>query len=95
MERVWCTTTGKLSVISLARHPITAVGCTIGMELDECGGAAKEAEMHALFWTGLVVLALGILAYIVVKAAIWLAVILFIAGVILMIWGATKVKKAV
>jgi uncharacterized membrane protein YraQ (UPF0718 family) len=51
--------------------------------------------MHVLFWTGLVVLALGILAYIVVKAAIWLAVILFIAGVILMIWGAAKVKKAV
>jgi len=83
------------------RHfPDTAPDCgggdgTTGMELDECGGAAEEAEMHGLFWTGLVVLALGILAYIVVKAAIWLAVILFIGGVILMIWGATKVKKAV
>lgn len=83
------------------RHfPTTAPDCcggdgTIGMELDECNAGAKEAEMHVLFWTGLVVLALGILAYVVVKAAIWLAVILFIGGVILMIWGATKVKKAV
>jgi hypothetical protein len=51
--------------------------------------------MHALFWVGLVVLALGILAYIVVKAAIWFAVVLFIAGIILMIWGITKVKRAV
>lgn len=51
--------------------------------------------MHALFWIGLVVLALGILAYVVVKAAIWFAVILFIVGVILMIWGVTKVKRAI
>ena len=51
--------------------------------------------MHALFWIGLVVLALGILTYVVVKAAIWFAIVLFIAGVILMIWGVTKVKKAV
>ena len=51
--------------------------------------------MHALFWTGLVVLALGILAYVVIKAAIWFAVGLFIAGVVLMIWGAMKVKRAV
>ena len=51
--------------------------------------------MHALFWIGLVVLALGILAYVVVKAAIWFAIVLFIVGVILMIWGVTKVKKAV
>ena len=51
--------------------------------------------MHALFWIGLVVLALGILAYVVVKAAIWFAIVLFIVGVILMIWGITKVKKAV
>lgn len=51
--------------------------------------------MHALFWFGLVVLALGILAYFVIKAAIWFAIVLFIAGVILMIWGAFKVKQAV
>lgn len=51
--------------------------------------------MHALFWIGLVVLALGILAYVVVKAAIWFAIVLFVVGVILMIWGITKVKKAV
>jgi hypothetical protein len=31
----------------------------------------------------------------VVKAAIWFAVILFVIGVILMIWGVTKVKRAV
>ena len=65
------------------------------MELDEGSGAAEEVHMHALFWIGLVVLALGILAYVVVKAAIWFAVILFIAGAILMIWGVTKVKRAV
>jgi hypothetical protein len=41
------------------------------------------------------VLALGVLAYIVVKAAIWFAIVLFIAGIILMIWGVTKVKRAV
>ena len=51
--------------------------------------------MHALFWIGLVVLALGILAYVAVKAAIWFAIVLFVVGVILMIWGITKVKKAV
>jgi hypothetical protein len=51
--------------------------------------------MHALFWVGLVVLALGILTYIVVKAAVWFAILLFIVGVILMIWGVTKVKRAV
>jgi uncharacterized membrane protein len=56
---------------------------------------AKEVHMHALFWIGLVVLALGILAYVVIKAAIWFAIALFIVGVILMIWGVTKVKRAV
>jgi uncharacterized membrane protein len=59
------------------------------------GNTAEEPYMHVLFWIGLVVLALGILAYIVVKAAIWFAVILFVIGVILMIWGVTKVKRAV
>lgn len=67
---------------------------TLGMELDECD-ATEEESMHALFWIGLVVLALGILAYIVVKAAVWFAILLFIVGVILMIWGVTKVKRAV
>ena len=51
--------------------------------------------MHILFWIGLVVLALGILAYFVVKAAIWFGIVLFIVGVILMIWGITKVERAV
>jgi hypothetical protein len=64
------------------------------MEIDE-RYRGEEVHMHALFWVGLVVLALGVLAYIVVKAAIWFAIVLFIAGIILMIWGVTKVKRAV
>ena len=50
--------------------------------------------MHAGFIVGIILLALGVLAYVVVKAAIWFAVVLFIAGIVAMIWGAVKVKRA-
>jgi hypothetical protein len=51
--------------------------------------------MHAIGWLGVAVLALGILAYVVFKVALWIAIVLFIAGVVLMIWGAVKLKRAV
>ncbi|HKO16996.1 MAG TPA: hypothetical protein VJU87_12205 [Gemmatimonadaceae bacterium] len=51
--------------------------------------------MHALAWAGIVLLALGILAYLVLKLTIWVAAILFIIGVVLIVWGATKVKRVV
>jgi hypothetical protein len=51
--------------------------------------------MHAIGWMGIVLLALGVLAYVVFKVAVWVAIALFIAGVLLMIWGAVKIKRAV
>jgi hypothetical protein len=51
--------------------------------------------MHAIGWIGIVVLALGVLAYVVFKVAMWIAIALFIAGVVLMVWGAVKIKRAV
>ena len=51
--------------------------------------------MHALAWIGIILLLLGILAYIVFKITVWVAVILFVLGVVLIIWGAVKVKQTV
>lgn len=51
--------------------------------------------MHALTWIGIVLLVLGIIAWFTIKAALWFGALLFIAGVVLVIWGATKVSRAV
>lgn len=51
--------------------------------------------MHALVWVGLALLALGLLAWFVFKVTVYLAVILFLVGVALMIWGAVKAKQAI
>jgi hypothetical protein len=51
--------------------------------------------MHALAWFGVILLVLGLLAYVVFKVTIWIAVILFVAGVVVLGWGATKVKRVV
>lgn len=53
-----------------------------------------ERSVHAGFIVGIILLVLGVLAYVVVNAAIWFAVILFIAGIVAIIWGAVKVKRA-
>lgn len=83
----------KLNV--MARHPIVSRARAQSEWNLTNAAPVEDAHMHALFWIGLVVLALGILAYLVVKAAIWFGIILFIAGIVLMIWGAMKVKRAV
>lgn len=51
--------------------------------------------MHGLVWVGLVLLALGVLAWFVFKVTIYIAVGLFLVGVALMIWGAVKAKQAI
>ncbi len=51
--------------------------------------------MHAMTWIGLVLLALAVVAYLVIKVTIWLAVTLFAAGLAVMIWGAFKVRQKV
>ena len=51
--------------------------------------------MRALIWIGVVLLALGLLAWLVFKIAVKVAMILFVAGIVLMIWGAFKVKRAI
>ena len=51
--------------------------------------------MHALAWFGMILLALGLLAFVVFKVTVWVAVILFVAGVMFLGWGARKVKRAI
>ena len=51
--------------------------------------------MHTLAWFGVILLALGLLAYVVFKVTVWIAVILLVSGVVLLGWGATKVKRVV
>ena len=51
--------------------------------------------MHALAWIGIAILALAVLTWFVFKVTLWFAALLFVAGVVLLIWGFTKVKRAV
>lgn len=51
--------------------------------------------MHVLFWIGLVVLALCMLASSVVDAAIWFAISLSIVGLGLMIWRVDTMKRTI
>jgi hypothetical protein len=51
--------------------------------------------MHALAWFGVILLALGLLAYVVFKITIWIAAVLLVAGIAFLAWGAVKVKRAV
>lgn len=50
--------------------------------------------MRPLAWAGIILVALAILAYVVLRVTIWFAVALFAAGVVLLFWGAVKVKRA-
>jgi membrane-bound ClpP family serine protease len=52
-----------------------------------------EGTMHALAWIGIALLALGILGWLVFKITVWFAVMLFVAGIVFLIWGFTKVKR--
>jgi hypothetical protein len=52
-----------------------------------------EGTMHALAWLGLALLALGVLGWLVFKITIWFAVLLFVAGIVFLIWGFAKVKQ--
>lgn len=49
--------------------------------------------MHALAWVGIALLALGVLAYVVFRITLWFAALLFLAGIVFLIWGFTKVKR--
>jgi membrane protein implicated in regulation of membrane protease activity len=51
--------------------------------------------MHALAWLGIALLALGVLGWLVFKITIWFAVLLFVAGIVFLIWGLTRVKRVV
>jgi uncharacterized membrane protein len=53
-----------------------------------------EDRVHALAWLGIVLLALGILAWVVFKITIWIGIVLFVLGVILLIRGFSKAKQA-
>ena len=50
--------------------------------------------MRALIWLGAALLALGFLAWLVFKIAVKVALVLFVVGVALMIWGAIKARRA-
>ena len=49
--------------------------------------------MRALLWLGIILVALGLLAWLVFKITIKLAMLLFLARVILIIWGAFKLSR--
>jgi membrane-bound ClpP family serine protease len=66
------------------------------MELDDVSRhSLREHGMHALASFGIILLALGLLAYAVFKVTVWIAIVLFVAGVLFLAWGATKVKRAI
>lgn len=67
------------------------------MELDGVSGHHSHGRdaMHALAWFGVILLALGLLAYVVFKVTIWIAVMLFVSGIAFLAWGAVKVKRVV
>lgn len=49
--------------------------------------------MRALLWIGIVLVAFGLLAWLVFKITIRLAMLLFLAGVALIIWGGFKLSR--
>lgn len=49
--------------------------------------------MRALLWIGVILFLLGLLAWLVLKITIKIAIFLFLAGVVLIIWGAVKVRQ--
>ncbi len=51
--------------------------------------------MHALAWVGIAILALAVLGWLVFKITIWFAGLLFLAGIILLVWGFAMVIVAV
>lgn len=51
--------------------------------------------MHALAWLGVVLLALALLTYVVFKITLWFALVLLVAGIVFIGWGAAKVKRAI
>ena len=51
--------------------------------------------MHAIAWVGIFILAFAVLCWLVFKITLWFAGLLFVAGIVLLIWGFTKVKQAV
>ncbi len=51
--------------------------------------------MRALAWVGIGILALAVLAWFVFKITLWFAALLFVAGVVLLVWGFAKAKRAV
>ena len=66
------------------------------MELDAWTRIPAQGHgMHALAWFGVILLAFGLLAYVIFKVTVWIAVVLFVAGILFIAWGATKVKRAI
>lgn len=50
--------------------------------------------MRSLVWIGGLLIALGLVAYVVLRVTIWVAVILFVLGLVLIVRGAVRVKQA-
>lgn len=51
--------------------------------------------MSGWIWAGIILIVLGILAWVVFKITLWIGILLFVLGVIAVIWGAVKLKQAV
>jgi hypothetical protein len=82
----------SLSSLGQAGAAVTADGPTIAVAPGDITG---EALMHAIAWVGIFVLALAVLCWLVFKITLWFAGLLFVAGLVLLAWGFTKVKRAV
>ena len=51
--------------------------------------------MEALVWIGVAILAIAVLGWLVFKITLWLVGMIFLVGLLLMIWGAVKVKRTI
>jgi len=53
------------------------------------------AGFHPLAWAGVILLAVGALAWFVFQVTIYIAIALFAAGLVLIGWGSVKAKGAI
>lgn len=51
--------------------------------------------MRGYIWLGVILIALGLLGYVVLRLTIVLAVVLFVAGLVAIAWGAVAVKRRI
>lgn len=51
--------------------------------------------MHAFVWLGLVLFVLGLIGWLVFRITVAFAVVLFVVGLVLTIWGAIKARGVI